>query len=416
MRRILQITVLIVAGEMIFSLPFHTARFFRPTFLDVFGFSNTDLGDIFAVYGIAAMLSYFPGGVVADHYSARTLLCVSLLLTSLGGIYMATIPGPAQMALLYGYWGVTTIFLFWAAMIRAVREWGGEFSQGRAFGILDGGRGFVAAAVAGLAVALLASYLPDVVEQASDTERRHGFSAVILLYSAVTAIVGLLTWSLLPGATVSVAGKKAYGSLTGAISVLRRPVVWAQAGIIVCAYCGFKGGDNFSLYAVQVLGMNEVDGASLSAYTNYIRPIAAVSAGILADRYVASRVLGVMFAVLVVSYFLFFSGYACYGLVEHYLPEYPRQFFRSLRASWRVFCARSGNANAAQPHRDNCRRCFVYWFYAGDFFRANNRSNSRCVSRRSGTSILFPVPGGGVLRGTDDGRHPGSRKPAHLTC
>lgn len=306
MRRILQITVLIVAGEMVFSLPFHTARFFRPTFLEVFSFSNTDLGDILAVYGITAMLSYFPGGVVADRYSARSLLCVSLLLTAAGGLYMATIPGPAQMALLYGYWGVTSIFLFWAAMIRAVREWGGELSQGKAFGILDGGRGLVAAAVAFLAVALLASYLPEVVNDASDAERRAGFSSVILLYSGATAAVGILTWWLLPDSGVAQTDSFQHRSLVGAFAVLRRPIVWAQAGIIVCAYCGFKGGDNFSLYAVQVLGMNEVDGASLSAYTNYIRPIAAVSAGILADRFVTSRVLGVMFAVLIVSYFLFF--------------------------------------------------------------------------------------------------------------
>ena len=57
MSRILQITALVIAGEMIFGLPFHIARFFRPTFLDVFNFSNTQLGDVFAVYGITAMVS-----------------------------------------------------------------------------------------------------------------------------------------------------------------------------------------------------------------------------------------------------------------------------------------------------------------------------------------------------------------------
>jgi hypothetical protein len=35
--------VLIIAGEMIFGLPFHTARFFRPTLLEAFGFTNTQL-------------------------------------------------------------------------------------------------------------------------------------------------------------------------------------------------------------------------------------------------------------------------------------------------------------------------------------------------------------------------------------
>lgn len=49
--------VLVLAGEMIFGLPFHTARFFRPTLLDAFGFSNTQLGDVFAVLPSAACIS-----------------------------------------------------------------------------------------------------------------------------------------------------------------------------------------------------------------------------------------------------------------------------------------------------------------------------------------------------------------------
>ena len=56
------------------------------------------------------------------------------------------------------------------------------------------------------------------------------------------------------------------------VSVMRRPIVWAQAGIIICAYCGFKGLDNYSLYAVQVLGMNEVEAAKFTAYASYLRP------------------------------------------------------------------------------------------------------------------------------------------------
>ena len=60
--------------------------------LEVFGFSNTQLGDLFAVYGITAMLCYFPGGAVADRYSARTLLATSLIATGLGGLVSASHP------------------------------------------------------------------------------------------------------------------------------------------------------------------------------------------------------------------------------------------------------------------------------------------------------------------------------------
>ncbi len=294
------ILLLVVAGEMIFSLPFHTARFFRPTLLEVFGFSNTQLGDAFAVYGVFAMLAYFPGGVIADRFSARALISLSLMATAAGGLYMATFPGGPQMAALYGYWGITTILLFWAAIIRATREWGGARSQGKAFGILDGGRGLVAAGVAVGAVAVLALYLPADANLADDAQRRAGFRAVILLYSAATFVTGVLTWLLLPAMPAAPGSSR--NPLAGMGEVLRRPLAWAQAGVIVCAYCGYKGVDNYSLYAVQVLGMDEVEGARFTAYATYLRPLAAIAAGFLADRFSAGRIIGVTFLAMTAVY------------------------------------------------------------------------------------------------------------------
>ena len=302
MKRILQMVALIAAGEMIFGLPFHTTRFFRPTFLDVFGFSNTQLGDVLAVFGITAMVSYFPGGVIADRYSARKLVTLSLVMTAIGGLYMATIPSGVSMALLYGYYGVTTVLLFWAAVLKATREWGGTQTQGRAFGILDGGRGLIAAVFAVIAVAFMAGFMPDDVVSATPEEQRAAFRNVILLYSGATAVVALMTWFLLPDTETDPSLSTLSSSINGAFGALARPIVWAKAGVIICAYCGYKGLDNLSLYAAQVLGMNEVDSARLFAYSSYMRPVAAIIAGILADRFIASRVVGLSFIVLIVSF------------------------------------------------------------------------------------------------------------------
>ena len=75
----------------------------------------------------------------------------SLLATGLGGLYMSTIPSFGGLYVLFGFWGASTILAFWAPLIRATREWGGEEEQGRAFGILDGGRGLAAALLAAIA-------------------------------------------------------------------------------------------------------------------------------------------------------------------------------------------------------------------------------------------------------------------------
>jgi nitrate/nitrite transporter NarK len=300
MKRTLHIIALIISGEMIFGLPFHTARFFRPTLLEAFGFTNTQLGDLFAVYGVTAMLAYFPGGALADRFSARGLLTTSLVTTAIGGVFMASYPTAVEMAVLYGYWGVTTIFLFWGALIRATRDWGGASSQGTAFGILDGGRGLAAAMFALFAVTVLAAYLPADANLSTDAERRAGFRMVILLYSAMTLGAAVLVWLVVPRVDRVVAASE--NPLAGMTMVLRRPIIWAQAAVIICAYCGYKGLDNYSLYAVQVLGMDEVQGARLATSGAYIRPVAAVAAGLIADRFDAARTLRWSFVVLMLAY------------------------------------------------------------------------------------------------------------------
>ncbi len=300
MPRILLIVTLIVAGEMVFGLPFHTSHFFRPTFLEVFGFTNTQLGDLFAVYGVLAMLCYFPGGALADRFSARALLTASLVATALGGLYMATIPGAWGMGVLYGFFGVSTIFLFWGALIRAARDWGGANEQGMAFGLLEAGRGFVAASVAAAAVWLFAILMPDDATLATDGERRVALQSVILVYVAVSFAAAAMCWFLIPEPKRSLAVRSS--PWKGMSTVVGRPVVWAQAAIIICAYCGYKGLDNYALYAEQVLGMDEVEAAKIATWAAYIRPVAALGAGLIADRFNAAKSIFVIFAILFATY------------------------------------------------------------------------------------------------------------------
>jgi sugar phosphate permease len=80
------------------------------------------------------------------------------------------------------------------------------------------------------------------------------------------------------------------------------PGVWLQAIIVVCAYIGYKGIDDYALFAVQAYGMDEVQGAKVSALSAWVRPIAAVGAGWLGDRTRASRVCELCFALLIGSY------------------------------------------------------------------------------------------------------------------
>ena len=53
-RRAIILFTLVIAGEVIFFLPFVLARIFRPTLLAYFDITNTELGRWFSVYGVIA--------------------------------------------------------------------------------------------------------------------------------------------------------------------------------------------------------------------------------------------------------------------------------------------------------------------------------------------------------------------------
>ena len=306
--RWLIIFCLILAGEMIFSLPFHVPRFFRPTLLEVLNMSNTEFGDAFVLYGIMAMLSYLPGGMIADRVSARKLIAFSLVATALGGVFFAMFPGQIGLALIFGYWGITTVLLLWAAMIRATREWGGELSQGKAFGLLDGGRGLASAGAASLAVIVLAYVLPENLDTINNENRTSAMRSVIYFYSLATFGAAILVWFFIPDSKLDLK-KPEHGKFPGIKYVLRNPAVWLQAIIVICAYVGYKGLDYYTTYAVDILDMDEVSAAKYMSYASYLRAFSAIGAGFIADRITSKRVIGIFFTLVMISYIILMALY-----------------------------------------------------------------------------------------------------------
>lgn len=61
-------------GEMIFSPPCHLPRYYRPMVLEVLGLSNANFWEAVACCGIAAVIGYFPSGILVDHLWARRLI------------------------------------------------------------------------------------------------------------------------------------------------------------------------------------------------------------------------------------------------------------------------------------------------------------------------------------------------------
>lgn len=296
-----------IVGESIFLLPFVVTRVFRPTFLTVFEINNLELGTAFSLYGVIAMASYFLGGPIADRFSPKRLIIFSLISTAVAGLLMATIPSIYTLTLLYGFWGFSTILFFWSAYIKGIRQFGGEESQGKSQGLVDGGRGLVAALIASGSVFLLDAFLPVQADNASMNQLSEALSAIILLFSLFVLLTAILVQIFLPKAHGKSSGIESF-SFYGVRKAIKHRSVWLQAVILLCAYVGYKCTDDFGLYANASFGYNDVDSAHIATISFWMRPIAAALAGYLGDKFIHSQITKLCFGILIIGSLVIASG------------------------------------------------------------------------------------------------------------
>ena len=303
----LSITLLILSGELIFLLPYVLARVFRPTFLEVFNLTNLQLGGLFSIYGTVAILSYVYGGVLSDKFKPKILIALSLFFTALGGLLLATYPSYFMLQLLWGYWGFTTVFLFWGAMIKATRVWGGSKNQGEAFGLLDGGRGLVAASMGTLGVLIFSLFLTNDIELASLPERKNAFRYVILFSSFIVFLTGILVIVLMKSSQEGVTNRNA-SLIPNIKSILKIQSVWLIMFIIIAAYVGYKVTDIYSLYASDVMNFNNLEAANIGSLQMYLRPLVCLLIALFANNKSYIHLIIIGFIIMLIGALIFSFG------------------------------------------------------------------------------------------------------------
>jgi sugar phosphate permease len=304
----LYLLLLILSGEAIFILPFVLPRVFRPTVLDVLELDNVELGLCFSVYGLVAMVSYILGGPLADKYQPRKLIAIALWMTALGGFLFAQYPDLWMLQVLYGWWGFTTIFLFWAPMIKATRIWGGADSQGKAFGFLDGGRGLTGALFSLLGVVLFSFFLSESLDTASLYSRKEAFTYVLYLSSLIIILIGILVWFFMKTDKSDEKVTLERISWNEIKQVLKLPSVWLLMVIILCGYVGYKITDIISQYAEEVMLYNQVDSAKVGTLLQFLRPATGILVGLIADKLKITWLLFISFVLTLIGGVLFASG------------------------------------------------------------------------------------------------------------
>ena len=145
-------------------------------------------------------------------------------------------------------------------------------------------------------------FMPEDVELVSAAERATALRNVIYTYVAGTLAAALFVWFAVPDSGAAQSNRSTAAAWPRIVSVVRRPAIWLQAVIVIAAYIGYKLTDNYGLFARDAYGLNEVDSAWLSTISAWVRPFAALLAGLIADRWLSSKVISAAFFTLVVVF------------------------------------------------------------------------------------------------------------------
>ena len=296
LKKYLTLIILGLAGGSIYIFPYLKYVFYDPL-IQVLHISDTQSGLLLTMYTIGNMVLYIPGGYLADKVSTKKALIISLVATSvLTWVYAFSLNFVVSMIIWLGL-SFSTAFVFWSALMKAVRIVGTEEEQGFMYGLYYACNGIAAA---------LTSFISLYAYNTAGEDIKSGFvrgvnaSGVVVLIAAI-CLVFLMKEDAGKVTTESDDDKI---SLPMVGKVLKSPVVWILSIVILCGY-GLKSSVSyFNPYLTEVVGVSAVNSGIFSIINNYLLLLLAPVGGILADKVFKStcKWLSVSFVILAVLF------------------------------------------------------------------------------------------------------------------
>ena len=225
-KRWLLLFVIGLGGGIIYILPYLQYSFYDVMLAD-FGISNEQMGNLMSVYGLLNLLGYLFGGIVADRISYKALIPISLVLTGVLGFWFAASPSYTELMIIHVLWAVTTVLTYFPAMTKAVKQLGADEEQGRIFGLKEAGFSLLAFIFSSVGIAIFTAAGDDI-------------NALLIFYSILYVVIGVLSWIFLPKDENVVHGKQKRDSgdslWMGIKAVLKQPGFWLLGFMMFCAY------------------------------------------------------------------------------------------------------------------------------------------------------------------------------------
>lgn len=266
-RKWIIIAILATAAGIIFELPYMRYTFYDPL-REGLNLTHEQFGELMSFYGTLAFIFYLPGGWLADRMSHKYLLGFSLIGTGLGGFYLSTWPSFGGAKMLFAFWGITSIFTFWATLLKATSMLGDKSEQGKIFALTEGGRGIITSIAALTATAMIAN-------MGGSPEK---FVLVLYLYSILCILTGVAAVIFVPHNKIPLEEREnGMNVIKDMIEVAKMPITWMLAVCIFSIYTVYTTSSYFTPFMTEVFGVSAATAALVATFKNHLfRPISGI--------------------------------------------------------------------------------------------------------------------------------------------
>lgn len=295
-KQTLRVMTLAWAYMAAFLLPYIQYTFYMPM-LEGLNATHEQLGNLISMYAIACIIAYIPGGWLADRYSLKKILMISMSANVFLCI-LITISFTYTTALIV--WPLTALtsgFAFWAALVKGVGLSGTAEEQGRIWGMYE---------FSDALLGLIVNYLNLAIFAAVETT--YGIKGVFISIAITSAISVILLNIFFEDTKQDENAPSEKTKITDVIKVLKQPVIWYITFAVCSNYIVYAGMTYFTPYLSDVIGLSVVSSAGLMVLRAWgIRMLAGPTFGRFVDKSGSTSkviVLGMLVTAILIGIFL----------------------------------------------------------------------------------------------------------------
>ena len=286
-----------IAGSVIYELPYIKYVYYDKL-LPAFDMTNAQAGFLLSAYAIGCLILYIPGGIMADKFSTKKMLVLSLFGTGILGFIMAFSMNYITALIVFFLFAVTTSFVFWTALNKGLRLLGGKEDSGSTYGWY-----YALGSVISLVCSIIFWTLYASTENAHDAM----FKTIIAMSVAVilAGILVQITFKEDATAMGELAEEDRF-KLSDVGKAIRNPYLWWASIIMFLIYTIYSNVTYFTPYLSSQVGMDVSDSAFLGIIRGYVFYFLSPLGGYIADKLLKStlKLYGYGFIVLGALFFI----------------------------------------------------------------------------------------------------------------